>query len=479
MENAIMNSNYRYRVGGALTWSDPTYVTRQADEDLYSTVQQGRFCQVLSPRQIGKSSLRLRTSHRLQQAGYRCVSVQATQLTGDEYGMQSHGQRDTPWDKPLIALIWQALGLTQADQLFLETVPKAIPAAVTDEAAIRAAGKPADSAAVNCEADKSRAAVVEALSVWLNATAHLSCAQRLEKFAKVLLLGLSDAAPVVVFIDEIDYLLAFPVVARALFKWIETCQLASQRLQQQAAPPITTPPSTASTVPPPAALTFVVLGKLLPADLEACLPPALSAFQDASSTLITLAPFECVQTQPLCEGFMQIVDQPRAVLDFILDWTGGQPFLTQKLCRTVYDFLSGLDEVPTEPLKLSPKALKVWIAQMVRSEIVEDWRQKDDPIHLRAIYDDIVRSPNAEALITLCQQIASQLVVTADGSALQAELMMSGLVTAVSNPQQAEEQAKRQARKQLQINNEIYRQTFPFLQESPSATPGKVCSVLH
>ncbi|MEL6779278.1 MAG: hypothetical protein AAFO06_18680, partial [Cyanobacteria bacterium J06597_16] len=95
------------------------------------------------------------------------------------------------------------------------------------------------------------------------------------------------------------------------------------------------------------------------------------------------------------------------------------------------------------------------------------------------IYDDIVRSPNAEALITLCQQIASQLVVTADGSALQAELMMSGLVTAVSNPQQAEKQAKRQVSKQLQINNEIYRQTFPFLQESPSATPGKVCSVLH
>lgn len=473
MENAIMNLNYRYRVGGALTWSDPTYVTRQADEELYNTVQQGRFCQVLSPRQIGKSSLRLRTSHRLQQVGYRCVSVQATQLevTEDEYDIQSHGQQATPWDKPLIALIWQALGLTQADQLFLETVPEAIPAAVADEAAIRAAGKPADLAVADCEADHSRAAVVEALSVWLNATAHLSCAQRLEKFAQVLLLGVSNAAPVVVFIDEIDYLLAFPVVARALFKWIETCQLASQRLQQQAAG--------AYIAPAPAALTFVVLGKVLPTDLEACLPPALSAFQNAASTLITLAPFERVQTQPLCEGFTQIVDQPRVVLDSILDWTGGQPFLTQKLCRTVYDFLSGLGEVPSEPLKLSPKALKAWIAQMVRSEIVEDWRQKDDPIHLRAIYDDIVRSPNAEALIALCQQIASQLMVVADGSALQAELMMSGLVTAVSNPQHAEKQAKKQVSKQLQINNQIYRQTFPFLQESPSAAHGEVCNVLH
>ena len=52
--------NYRYS-GGSLEVNDPTYVIRQADRDFYDGLKAGEFCYVLNSRQMGKSSLRVRT----------------------------------------------------------------------------------------------------------------------------------------------------------------------------------------------------------------------------------------------------------------------------------------------------------------------------------------------------------------------------------------------------------------------------------
>lgn len=58
-----------YVTGGTLPRDAPSYVTRRADDELLDGLRAGRFCYVLTSRQMGKSSLMVRTATRLRQEG--------------------------------------------------------------------------------------------------------------------------------------------------------------------------------------------------------------------------------------------------------------------------------------------------------------------------------------------------------------------------------------------------------------------------
>jgi WD40 repeat protein len=130
---------------------------------------------------------------------------------------------------------------------------------------------------------------------------------------------------------------------------------------------------------------------------------------------------------------------PQSALDRILDWTNGQPFLTQKLCQLMVEHQQNKRLTEQNAESITSADL---VDQLVQSRIIHNWKTQDDPEHLRTIRDRIQRDDqHAARLLTLYQQIlqfgqTSALEeqrlksnrVKADDSREQIELFLSGLV---------------------------------------------------
>ena len=70
-----MSTNSFYVTGGTLRLDAPSYVERQADRDLFESLLQGEFCYVLTARQMGKSSLMVRTANKLRSQGAHVIAL--------------------------------------------------------------------------------------------------------------------------------------------------------------------------------------------------------------------------------------------------------------------------------------------------------------------------------------------------------------------------------------------------------------------
>ncbi len=62
-----------YTIGGTLPPNSPAYVERRADRELKNALAAGEFAYVLTSRQMGKSSLMVRTAQRLRKEGLRVI----------------------------------------------------------------------------------------------------------------------------------------------------------------------------------------------------------------------------------------------------------------------------------------------------------------------------------------------------------------------------------------------------------------------
>ncbi|MDX2240662.1 MAG: AAA-like domain-containing protein [Leptolyngbyaceae cyanobacterium bins.302] len=250
---------------------------------------------------------------------------------------------------------------------------------------------------------------------WWETHHLLSFVRRFDKFIDEVLLP-AIPQPIVIFIDEIDSVLSMPFKLGDFFALIRDWynRRAEKRDYHR--------------------LTIALLGVTTPADL----------MQDKQRTPfnigrpIDLMGFQPEEAQPLAQGLTAKASQPEALMAAVLEWTGGQPFLTQKVCKLI---LSAPDRVPAGEET-------AWVEALVQRRIIENWEAQDTPEHLKTIRDRLLLSGEERSglLLGIYQQIVQQGAISANDSPEQVELRLTGLVV------------KRDGC--LRVYNRIYQQVF-------------------
>ena len=162
-------------------------------------------------------------------------------------------------------------------------------------------------------------------------------------------------------------------------------------------------------------LIFVLLGVATPSSLvqdKNCTPFNIGE-------AIALQGFQLHEVKPLIQGLANKYSNPQALIKAVLAWTGGQPFLTQKICNLIVD----------SQILLAEGKEAEWVENLVQANILDNWESNDDPQHLKTIRDRLFNSESdSTKLLQLYQQILHQGDIIADDSKEQKELLLSGLV---------------------------------------------------
>jgi len=249
---------------------------------------------------------------------------------------------------------------------------------------------------------------------WWRDRQYLSPLQNFSEFIEEVLLK-EVKNPIVIFIDEIDSVLSLNFSSDDFFAFIRACyNKRAENADYQR-------------------LSFALLGVATPSDL----------IQDKNRTpfnigqAIELSGFKLEEAAPLASGIIDKASNPKAVLKEILFWTGGQPFLTQRVCKILRNsdyFINAGEEAET-------------IKSLVQTRIIENWEAQDEPEHLRTIRDRFLNKGERLArILGLYQQILQFGEVLADSSLESIELRLLGIVV--------EQQIK------LKIYNPIYAAIF-------------------
>jgi len=252
------------------------------------------------------------------------------------------------------------------------------------------------------------------LRTWWQEKDFLSPVQRLGEFFQEVLLR-EIQRPVIVFIDEIDSVINLEFETDDFFVLLRSCfnkRADDDRYRR---------------------LTFALFGVATPSQL----------IRDKTRTpfnigqAIELRGFQLHEAQPLLHGIGDQVSNPQSLLRAVLDWTNGQPFLTQKICKLIRDQRVEI------PANNEPKT----VTHLVESSVIHNWELNDEPEHLRTIRDRILQSPySPEALLQLYDQIWHGQSVQVVNSPEHKELLLSGLVI--------------QEEVNLRVHNRIYQRIF-------------------
>jgi len=341
-------------------------VKRQADDDFYNGLKSGEFCYVLNSRQMGKSSLQVRTIQRLRNEGIACAAIDISEIG-------NRGVTPEQWYAGLLRILENNFNLSDV---------------------------------VN-------------VRTWWRDRNFLAPVQRLSEFIETVLLA-NISSNIVIFIDEIDSILALDFPADDFLALIRSCY--NKRANNSEFD----------------RLTWALLGVASPTDLCRDKNASINTPFNIGKA-IELTGFDETEAQPLAAGLAELTDSSQEVLREVLYWTGGQPFLTQKLCKLLFENADLIPNLPQggqggtastfggETDKIY--TAKEWVEKVVRLKIVENWETQDVPEHLSTIRDRLFReNQRIVRRLGLYKQILEQVEIVPDGSPEQMELRLSGLI---------------------------------------------------
>lgn len=343
-----------YTVGGTVQAGSGFYIPRRADEELLKLCREGSFAYILSPRQLGKSSLMVHTSERLSEEGVQSVIIDLTQI-----GVQVTAEE---WYLGLLTLI--------EDQLMLET-------------------------------DTVQ---------WWQARKHLGVTQRLTLFFSEVLLK-EIPFRIVIFVDEIDTTLglSFTDDFYAAIRYFYNARSHTNDFQR---------------------LSFVLIGVATPGDLIR--DPQRTPFNIGQRVELTDWTFE--EALPLAAGLGLSDDKAKECLSWVLKWTGGHPYLTQRLCRAMIE-----------------QRQQTWteadVDRLVSSTFFGERSEQDN--NLQFVRDMLTkRAPNLTVVLATYRDIrkAQKPIYDEEQSLIKSHLKLSGVVHREQNT--------------LRIRNPIYAEVF-------------------
>ncbi|AFY31801.1 WD40 repeat-containing protein [Calothrix sp. PCC 7507] len=352
MGGIIMSNPTIYTVGGTVQAGGGIYIPRQADEELLKLCRDATFAYVLTPRQMGKSSLMVRTAQTLAAEGIRAVIVDLQEL-----GAQVTAEQ------------WYFGFLVKLDdQLMFET---------------------------------------DVVS-WWREHEYLGVSQRLTLFfEKVLLAEVEEK--VVIFVDEIDSTLSldFTDDFYTAIRYLYVARATNPEFQR---------------------LSLVLMGVATPGDL----------IRDAKRTpfnigqRVDLTDFTFEEALPLTEGLGLATEEAQQVLRWVLKWTEGHPYLTQRLCGALVKEGNGNG--------------KAFVDRVVQNIFFGAMSEQDN--NLQFVQDMLTkRAPDPEVLTKYREiRLGKRPVVDEEQSIVKSHLKLSGVVRREQNV--------------LKVRNQIYRQVF-------------------
>jgi WD40 repeat protein len=249
------------------------------------------------------------------------------------------------------------------------------------------------------------------LQTWWQDNAILSNRQRLvEFFVDVILQNVQER--IVVFVDEIQYLADVP-------------------FEEHLLPSIRAAHNARGTEPDFSRLSFAMFGECDPQNLA--LDPTMSPF--VISQEVKLGDFSRADLDIFAAELNLSVADAELALDRIFDWTAGQPYLSQKLARSVArEQISG--------------DIKGHVDRIAMHQIAGRGATRNEP-HLGHLHRSVINDKkNCEPLLNLYGRIRKGIRVPHDSeSIVQRRLMATGLAVEKSNGD-------------LAVRNKVYETVF-------------------